>query len=59
MKMDQAGRPADHGSCGPTVIDYNNDGWLDLFVAGLWAEYALPQRVQRHISQRSYGVESF
>lgn len=34
MKMDQAGRPADHGSCGPTVIDYNNDGLLDLFVAG-------------------------
>jgi hypothetical protein len=34
MKMDRAGRPADHGSCGPTVIDYNNDGLLDLFVAG-------------------------
>jgi hypothetical protein len=34
MNMDQAGRPADHGSCGPTVIDYNNDGLLDLFVAG-------------------------
>ena len=34
LKMDQAGRPADHGSCGPTVIDYNNNGLLDLFVAG-------------------------
>ena len=34
MKMDQAGRAPDHGSCGPTVIDYNNDGLLDLFVAG-------------------------
>jgi hypothetical protein len=34
MKMDQAGRPADHGRCGPTVIDYNNNGLLDLFVAG-------------------------
>jgi len=34
MKMDQAGRPADHGSCGPSVIDYSNDGLLDLFVAG-------------------------
>ena len=34
MKMDQAGRAADHGSCGPTVIDFNNNGHLDLFVAG-------------------------
>ena len=34
MKMDQAGRAADHGSCGPSVIDYNNNGLLDLFVAG-------------------------
>lgn len=34
LKMDQAGRVANHGSCGPTVIDYNNDGLLDLFVAG-------------------------
>ena len=34
MKMDQAGRAADHGSCGPTVIDFNNNGLFDLFVAG-------------------------
>ena len=34
MKMDQSGRAPDHGSCGPTVIDFNNDGLLDLFVAG-------------------------
>ncbi len=34
MKMDQAGRAADHGSCGPSVIDFNNNGLLDLFVAG-------------------------
>ena len=34
LKMDQAGRAPDHGSCGPTVIDFNNNGLLDLFVAG-------------------------
>ena len=34
MKMDQSGRAPDHGSCGPTVIDVNNNGLLDLFVAG-------------------------
>ena len=34
MRMDQANRAPDHGSCGPSVIDYNNDGFLDLFVAG-------------------------
>lgn len=34
MGMDAFGRPADFGSNGPSVIDYDNDGNLDLFVAG-------------------------
>jgi len=33
LHMDAAGRPPNHGSCGPSVIDYDNDGNLDLFVA--------------------------
>ena len=39
LGMDQAGRPANHGSCGPSVIDYNNNGLLDLFVAGYGANF--------------------
>ncbi len=34
LNMDAAGRPAANGSCGPSVIDFDNDGHLDLFVAG-------------------------
>jgi hypothetical protein len=34
LGMDAAGRPATFGSNGPSVIDYDNDGRLDLFVAG-------------------------
>src|SRR4051812_21098776 len=34
LGMDAAGRPANFGSNGPSVIDYDNDGRLDLFVAG-------------------------
>jgi len=34
LGMDAAGRPATSGSNGPSVIDYDNDGRLDLFVAG-------------------------
>jgi hypothetical protein len=34
MGMDAYGRPSDFGSNGPSVIDYDNDGNLDLFVAG-------------------------
>ena len=34
LGMDAAGRPATFGSCGPSVIDFDNDGNLDLFVAG-------------------------
>lgn len=33
LGMDAAGRPANYGSNGPSVIDYDNDGNLDLFVA--------------------------
>jgi hypothetical protein len=34
LGMDAAGRPQNFGSNGPSVIDYDNDGRLDLFVAG-------------------------
>jgi len=34
LGMDADGRPANFGSNGPSVVDYDNDGRLDLFVAG-------------------------
>jgi hypothetical protein len=34
LGMDAAGRPANFGSNGPSVVDYDNDGRFDLFVAG-------------------------
>ena len=34
LGMDAEGRPPNFGSNGPSVIDYDNDGRLDLFVAG-------------------------
>jgi penicillin G amidase len=34
LGMDAGGRPANFGSNGPSVVDYDNDGRLDLFVAG-------------------------
>ena len=34
LGMDAGGRPANFGSNGPSVGDYDNDGRLDLFVAG-------------------------
>jgi len=34
LGMDAAGRPQTSGSNGPSVCDYDNDGRLDLFVAG-------------------------
>ena len=39
LGMGQHGRQSNQGSCGPSVIDYNNDGLLDLFVAGYGANY--------------------
>src|SRR6266850_1833017 len=34
LGMDADGRPATFGSNGPSVVDYDNDGRFDLFVAG-------------------------
>ena len=34
LGMDANGRPATFGSNGPSVVDFDNDGNLDLFVAG-------------------------
>jgi penicillin G amidase len=34
LGMDAGGRPQNFGSNGPSVADYDNDGRLDLFVAG-------------------------
>lgn len=34
LGMDAAGRPANFGSNGPSVVDYDSDGRFDLFVAG-------------------------
>jgi penicillin amidase len=34
LGMDAAGRPPVYGSVGPSLADYDNDGRLDLFVAG-------------------------
>jgi hypothetical protein len=39
LGMDAAGRPSHFGSNGPSVIDYDNDGNLDLFVAGYGANF--------------------
>jgi hypothetical protein len=37
--MDAFGRPSNYGSNGPSVIDFDNDGNLDLFVAGYGANF--------------------
>jgi FG-GAP-like repeat len=34
LGMDANGRPTNFGSNGPAVVDYDNDGRMDLFVAG-------------------------
>ena len=34
LGMDAGGRPQNFGSNGPSVVDYDNDGRFDLFVAG-------------------------
>ena len=39
LGMDAAGRPSNYGSNGPSVIDFDNDGNLDLFVAGYGANF--------------------
>ncbi len=33
LGVDAAGRAPDEGSVGPSLVDYDNDGWIDLFVA--------------------------
>ena len=39
LGMDAFGRPSDFGSNGPSVADFDNDGNLDLFVAGYGANF--------------------
>jgi hypothetical protein len=39
LGMDAFGRPENFGSNGPSVADYDNDGNLDLFVAGYGANF--------------------
>jgi FG-GAP-like repeat/ASPIC and UnbV len=39
LGMDAFGRPSNFGSNGPSVADYDNDGHLDLFVAGYGANF--------------------
>ena len=39
LKMDAFDRPAKFGSNGPSVADFDNDGNLDLFVAGYGANF--------------------
>jgi hypothetical protein len=39
LGMDAYGRPAQYGSNGPSVVDVDNDGNLDLFVAGYGANF--------------------
>jgi hypothetical protein len=39
LGMDAYGRPSNFGSNGPSVADYDNDGQLDLFVAGYGANF--------------------
>jgi hypothetical protein len=39
LGMDAFGRPATNGSNGPSVADFDNDGHLDLFVAGYGANF--------------------
>ncbi|HML16794.1 MAG TPA: CRTAC1 family protein [Bryobacteraceae bacterium] len=39
LGMDAFGRPPANGSNGPSVADYDNDGHLDLFVAGYGANF--------------------
>jgi hypothetical protein len=56
LKMDAGGRPLDEGSNGPSVIDVDNDGDLDLFVAGYGRNYFFRQDAAGRFTETSAAL---